>query len=194
MSCALGHVLLGSRSRPLEDKDGHIPAERHARPAQAPRRRRLGLCRCRPDGGLADHRRDRRDAARDVAGRGRGRDRPGPVRLSRLAQGAGAAPRRVRPSARRGAARRQGRSRPAGDARSRQGDLRGPRRGPGDDRHLRLRRRPVAPALRPDHRHGASEPSHDGDLAPDWRRGRDLGLQFPGRGLVLERGARLRLR
>ena len=32
----------------------------------------------------------------------------------------------------------------------------GPGRGPGDDRHLRLRRRPVAPALRPDHRVGAS--------------------------------------
>ena len=30
--------------------------------------------------------------------------------------------------------------------------VRGPGRGPGDDRHLRLRRRPVPPAPRPDHR------------------------------------------
>ena len=89
---------------------------------------------------------------------------------------------------------REGRPRPAGHARGRQDRLRGPRRGAGDDRHLRLRRRPVAPALRPDHRHRARRPPDDGDLASARRRRRHLGLQLPGRGLVVERGARLRLR
>ena len=65
----------------------------------------------------------------------------------------------------------------------------GPRRGAGDDRHLRLRRRPVAPALRPDHRLGAARPPHDGDLAPAGRRRRHHRLQLPGRGLGVERGA-----
>ena len=50
----------------------------------------------------------------------------------------------------------QGRPRPAGHARGRQDRVRGPGRSAGDDRHLRLRRRPVAPALRPDHRHRAA--------------------------------------
>ncbi len=39
---------------------------------------------------------------------------------------------------------------------------RGRGRSPGNDRHLRLRRRPVAPALRPDHRLRAPRPPHDG--------------------------------
>ena len=43
---------------------------------------------------------------------------------------------------------------------------RGPGRGPGDDRHLRLRRRAVAPALRPDHRVRAAGPPPDGGVAP----------------------------
>ena len=72
--------------------------------------------------------------------------------------------------------------------------VRGPRRSPGDDRHLRLRGRPVAPALRPDHRHRAPRPPHDGDLASARRRRRDLGVQFPGRGVVVERRARAGLR
>ena len=38
-------------------------------------------------------------------------------------------------------------------------------RSAGDDRHLRLRRRPVAAALRPDHRLRAARPPHDGELA-----------------------------
>ena len=42
--------------------------------------------------------------------------------------------------------------------RSRQDHLGRSRRSAGDDRHLRLRRRPVAPALRPDDRHRA--PGH----------------------------------
>ena len=58
--------------------------------------------------------------------------------------------------------------------RGRQDPLRGARRGPGDDRHLRLRGRPVAPALRPDHAVRAPRPPADGDLAPARRRRRDL--------------------
>ena len=127
--------------------------------------------------------------ARDLAGRrgaGRGRRAPG---LPGLAQRAGAAPRRAGAPARRGAAHAQGRARPAGDARGRQDHQRRPGRSAGDDRHLRLRGRPVAPALRPDHRHRAARPPHDGDLASARRGRRHLGLQLPGRGVVVERGA-----
>ena len=70
----------------------------------------------------------------------------------------------------------------------------GPRRGPGDDRHLRLRGRPLAPALRPHHRHRAAGPPDDGDLASAGRGRRDLGVQLPGRGLGVECLPRLRLR
>ena len=48
--------------------------------------------------------------------------------------------------------------------------LRGPRRSAGNDRHLRFRSRPVAPALRPDHRHRALRTPDDGKLASAWRR------------------------
>ena len=58
-----------------------------------------------------------------------------------VAGDAGAGPRQPRAPARRAAARAQGRARRAGVDRGRQDPLRGPRRGPGDDRHLRLRRR-----------------------------------------------------
>ena len=68
----------------------------------------------------------------------------------RLARRARAAARRSRPPARRGAARAQGRARLAGRARDGQDQARGRRRSAGDDRHRRLRRRPVAHALRPD--------------------------------------------
>ena len=96
------------------------------------------------------------------------RHRPGRTRPSWLAQRPGAAARRARPPARRGAARRQGRARPAGHPGGRQDRLRGPRRGAGDDRHLRLRGRPVAPALRPDHRLRAARPPDDGDTGTRW--------------------------
>ena len=88
----------------------------------------------------------------------------------------------------------QGRTRPPGLDRGRQDPVRRPRRSAGNDRHLRFRRRPVAPALRPDHRHRASRPPHDGNLASARRRRRHLGLQFPGRRLVVERGAGAGLR
>ena len=45
-----------------------------------------------------------------------------------------------------------------------------PRRSAGDDRHLRLRGRPVAPALRPDHRQRAARPPDDRAMASAWGR------------------------
>ena len=59
----------------------------------------------------------------------------------------------------------------------------GPRRSAGDDRHLRLRGRPVAPAVRPDHRLRAPRPPHDREVAPARAGRRDHGLQLPGRGV-----------
>ena len=70
-----------------------------------------------------------------------------------------------------------------------QDSRRGQRRSAGDDRHLRLRRRPIAHALRPDDSIGAPESSPDGAVASARRGRRHLGVQFPGRGLVVERGA-----
>ena len=46
----------------------------------------------------------------------------------------------------------------------------GPRRGAGDDRHLRLRGRSLAPALRPHDRSERPGPSHDGEVASARRR------------------------
>ena len=68
------------------------------------------------------------------------------------------------------------------------------RRGAGDDRHLRLRGRPVAPALRPDHRLRTAGSPDDGDLAPA-RPGRgDHRLQLSRRRLGVELRARAGLR
>ena len=78
--------------------------------------------------------------------------------------------------------------------RNRQDRLRGAGRSAGDDRHLRLRDRPVAPALWPDHRLGAARPPDDGNLASARRHGRDQRIQFSGRGVGLERGPRAGVR
>ena len=126
---------------------------------------------------------------------GNRRHRAGARRLPGVAQGAGAAARRAGSPVRRGAARSQGR-RSAGwspwrPARSRQEGL-------GEvqemidicDFAVGLSRQLYGLTI-------ASEragPPHDGDLASARRRRRDLGLQLPGRGVVVERGARLRLR
>ena len=163
-------------------------------PAVAPRREHeqaRGRLARRDD---ADHRRDARPARRDLGRRRHRAHRRRPRRLPRVAQGARAAPRRAGPPVRRGAARGQGRPRAPGHARGRQDPLRRRRRSAGDDRHLRLRGRPVAPALRPDDRHRAGRPPHDGELASARRRRRDLGVQLPGRGLGVELGAGDRLR
>ena len=69
-----------------------------------------------------------------------------------------------------------------------------PRRGPGDDRHLRFRGRAVAPALWPDHRQRARRPPDDGAMASARTGGGDQRFQFPGRGLGVERCARIGVR
>ncbi len=101
---------------------------------------------------------------RDAAAGGPGRVTPanttapsiGRRGLPRLADGPAPAARRGGPPDRRGPPRPQGRPGPADHPRDRQDPHRGRGRGPGDDRHVRLRRRPVAPALRPDDRQRAA--------------------------------------
>ena len=78
--------------------------------------------------------------------------------------------------------------------RGRQDPLRGARRGAGDDRHLRLRRRPVPPARRADDAVRAARAPAHGDLAPARRRRRHLRVQLPGRRLVVEHRGRPGLR
>ena len=113
-------------------------------------------------------------------------DRRGRRGVHRLAGGAGTGARPAGQALGRAADRAQGGSGHAGHRRGRQDHLRGARRGAGDDRHHRPRRRSVAPAVRQDHALGAAGPPADGDLAPAGR-GRDhLRLQLPGRGLRLE--------
>ena len=70
----------------------------------------------------------------------------------------------------------------------------GPRRGAGDDRHLRLRGRPLAPAVRPHDRVRAARAPHARDLASARAGRRDQRVQLPGRGVELELGARARVR
>ena len=108
--------------------------------------------------------------------------------LYHLAHDAGAGARRAGQAARRAA---RPSTRPTSPTlvthRGRQDPLRGARRGPGDDRHLRLRGRPVAPARTAAPCLGAARAPADGDLAPARRRRRHLGVQLPGRGLGVER-------
>ena len=130
----------------------------------------------------------------DAGSRHAGDHRARPQRLPRLARGSGATAGRTRAPAWRGIARLEGGSGRAGDARGRQDRLRGPRRSAGDDRHLRFRRRPLAAIVWPRHRLGASRPSDDRDLASHGAVRDHFRLQFPGRGLVLERGAGAGLR
>ena len=117
-----------------------------------------------------------------------------PGRLPAVARGA--RPGRGAPgqAARRAAGRAQGRPRHPDQPRGRQDHLRGARRGAGDDRHLRLRGRPVPPALRPHDALRAPGPPADGDLAPARRRRRHQRLQLPRRGLVVEHRRRPGLR
>ena len=71
---------------------------------------------------------------------------------------------------------------------------RGRRRSSGDDRHRRLRGRPVTHAVWPHHALGAPAASHVRTVAPARSRRHDLGIQFPGRRLRLERLHRRDLR
>ena len=111
-----------------------------------------------------------------------------------MAPGPCTAARRTGAPARRGIARRQGRARPPGHDRSRQDRLGRPRRSAGDDRHLRLRGRPVAPALRPHHRQRTAQSPHDGAMASARPGRRHHRVQFSGRGVVVECGAGAGLR
>ena len=120
--------------------------------------------------------------------------RAGAGRLPAVAQGSGPGARRAGQAARRAADRAQGRPRRPGQPRGRQDHLRGARRGAGDDRHLRLRRRPLPPALRAHDALRAPGSPADGDLAPARRGRRHQRLQLPRRGVVLEHGHRPGLR
>ena len=90
--------------------------------------------------------------------------------------------------------RAQARPGHADQPRGRQDHLGGARRGAGDDRHLRLRRRPVTAAVRPDDAVRAAGTPADGDLAPPRRRRGHQRLQLPGRRLVVEHRRRPGLR
>ena len=123
-------------------------------------------------------------AAYDQRGGGRGQ------RLPDLARGAGAEARRAGARSRQRAARAEGAAGRSRLARDGQDPRRGPRRSAGDDRHLRLRRRPVAAALRPDHRLRAARPPDDGAVASARAGRRHHRVQLSRRGVVVERGAR----
>ena len=85
------------------------------------------------------------------------------------------------------AARAQERLGNAGHAGSGQDQERGVGRSAGNDRHVRLRRRPVAATVWPDHRQRTPRPSHVRAVASA-RPGRlHHGLQFSGSRLGLER-------
>ena len=126
--------------------------------------------------------------------------RRSPRRRGGRARGVRRVARRARAGARRprealGGApdRAQGRRRRPHHDRGRQDPLRGARRGAGDDRHLRLRGRPVASARRPDDAVRAPGPPPHGDVAPARRRRRHQRLQLPGGGVELEHRGRARL-
>ena len=71
---------------------------------------------------------------------------------------------------------------------------RGTRRSAGNHRHLRLRRRPEPATLRQDNRQRAARSPADRILASARSGRRDLGIQFPSRGLGMERDDRPRVR
>ncbi len=141
---------------------------------------------------------DRRLRPRDGAGPGLRRGgcgrRAGPRGVPGVAHDAGSRARLpregLRPAAR-GAQGRPRRPRPAG---GREDPLRGPRRGAGDDRHLRLRPGAVPPARGTHDAVGAPGPPAHGDLAPGGRGRRHLGLQLPRGRLGLEHRRRPGLR
>ena len=100
------------------------------------------------------------------------------TRVPSLAQRASAPPRRAGAPIRRAGARTQGAARAPGLDRGGQDPAGGAGRSAGSDRHLRFRRRVVAPAARPDHRQRAARSSHDGDVASARPSGGDQCLQL----------------
>ena len=131
--------------------------------------------------------RERRPGDRGRVRRDRRQRPPG---LPRLAKGAGAPPWRGGPPARQPAPCAQGGPRRARHPRDGQDQGRGGGRGPGDDRHLRLRGGAVQAALRPDHGQRTSRSPHARAVAPAGRCGRRQRLQLPGSGVVVECGDR----
>ena len=111
-----------------------------------------------------------------------------------LAHGARAEARRGRAAARRRAARAQDDARQPGVARDGQDQGRRRRRSAGDDRHRRLRGRPVAHALRPDDALGAAAAPHVRAVASARRGRHHQRLQFSGRRVGVERVPRRDLR
>jgi saccharopine dehydrogenase-like NADP-dependent oxidoreductase len=112
-------------------------------------------------------------------------DGVGRGRREALAQRAGTEARRGRAPAGRGAAAAQVGARQPGPEMARSSPR--ARRSAGDDRHRRLRGRPVAHALRRADALGASQSPHVRAVAPARRGRRDQRLQLPGRRVVVER-------
>ena len=168
--------------------------ERARREPRAVRSLDFAPDRTRRHGEVADHGRGSVRGPCRGRSRRRGRDRRGQVRVRDLAHGPGAGSGCAGQAVRRAAGRAQGRHRRADHDRGGEDPVGGPRRGSGDDRHLRLRGRPLAPARGTDDAVRATRPPADGDLAPARRRGRDLGLQLPGRRVVVEHRHRARVR
>ena len=92
------------------------------------------------------------------------------------------------------AARRQARPRQTRHAGDGQDHRRSRRRGAGDDRHLRLRGRPLAPALRAHHRQRTAGAPADRAMASARPRRHHQRVQLPRGRLGLEFRARRRLR
>ena len=144
----------------------------------------------RPSAAVAqsgDRRDDRVGVAR-VGRRLRSRDRRSRARV-RVVAGTSRAQTR-RPRARPGhraprGERTAGRSRVARDGQDSRGR---PRRSAGDDRHLRLCCRLVAPVVRIDAGLRAARAPHDGAVAPTRSRRCHYGIQFSRRRLGVERG------
>ncbi len=134
------------RSHPRPAPHHHVPQPASRTPARHPRRSLRYPLRRHPRSAIPHYRREPRPPHIHYPRRSHRRDRARSHRLSRLAQRARAPPRRTRPPARRRAPRQPRQPRPTRHPGSRQDPLRGPRRGAGDGRHLRLRRGPVAAA------------------------------------------------
>ena len=130
-------------------------------------------------------------ATAERRGRRGGRGRGG---LSHVADGAGPAARRTGPPHRPAVPPAQGRPGRTAELGGRQDHARGAGRGPGDDRHLRLRRGPEPATLRPDDRQRAAAAPPGRAVASAGAGGRDHGLQLPRGRLGLERDARPGLR
>ena len=143
---------------------------------------------------LPDHRAGARDDRRRLAADSRGEDRAGSRRLRDLAGRSRSRPRPARQPLGSAACRAQGGAGEDRHRRGRQDSLRSRRRGPGDDRHLRVRARPVPPAVGQDDAERTSGSPTHGDVASARSRRRDLRVQLPRRRVLVEHRPRARRR